>query len=29
VPGMRVRIARVATGAGEPHATVRIAAEGA
>jgi general secretion pathway protein L len=29
VPGMRVRIERVATGAGEPHATVRIAAEGA
>jgi general secretion pathway protein L len=29
VPGMRVRIERVATGGGEPHATVRIAAEGA
>jgi len=29
VPGMRVRIERVATGGSEPHATVRIAAEGA
>jgi general secretion pathway protein L len=29
VPGVQVRIERVATGGGEPHATVRIAAEGA